>query len=771
MISAARERKQAAMETTMRRISAFITACLVIANVLVVADDRVSHARILAEAETRLTAIYDQREFAPTTFSGKWLRDSSGYLVLERPKDGADAELVQYDVTSGERSILIGGDKLVVPGASDRLVLQEFVQSPVAGQFLLHARDSSSGRTGYWLFDSKSGDLTAITAEIPRLSLESTFSPNGDRLLFGRGPDLYVFDLVSQRTTSLLRTDAQSERENGVQSNWRPDQSLVQASWSPDGKQIAYLQSDSPKVRQRPVIHPTDPTYPEVSHQRFARVGTPIPTLRVGVVNANGGETSWVKLPSDPGTFYISDISWAGNSEELLIEMLSRSRDSRTFLLANTKTGTTTKAYEESDPAWVDASYSANAGLEWIQDGRVFVLLSERDGWRHAYLISRDGKNQNLLTKHASDIIARGPVDERGGWLYFLASPENATQRYLYRVRLDGTDDAERVTPKDQPGTHRYEFSPDRKWAFHTRSTFDSPPVIDLVELSEHRSVRVLEDNAECRRRVSPLISQPTEFLKLDIGDGVEMEAWMFKPRDFDSTKKYPVFVFIYGEPHAQTVLDDWTGGQNHSMLHRMIADFGYLVASMDGRGTPAPKGAAWRRAVFGSLGPLSTEEQAVGVKELGRTRSFVDLSRVGIWGWSGGGSNTSNAMFRKPDVYHVSIAVAPKPQPDLYNAWFQEIFMRTREENPEGYREAAAINFAERLWGDLLIVHGTGETNTHLQITEGLVDRLIELGKRFDYVACPHRDHGWREGKGTAVHLRLLMTRYLIEHLPPGSK
>ncbi len=399
------------------------------------------------------------------------------------------------------------------------------------------------------------------------------------------------------------------------------------------------------------------------------------------------------------------------------------------------------------------------------------MLLSERDGWRHAYVISRDGKTQSLLTKQASDIIARGPVDEPGGWFYFLASPNNATQRYLYRIRLDGKGDAERVTPADQPGTHKYDFSPDRKWAFHTRSTFDSPPVIDLVELSEHRSVRVLEDNAECRRRVSPLISQPTEFLKLDIGDGVVMDAWMIKPRDFDSKKKYPVFVFIYGEPHGQTVLDDWTGGQNHSMFHRMIADFGDLVVSMDGRGTPAPKGAAWRRAVFGSLGPLSTEEQAAGVKELGRTRSFVDLSRVGIWGWSGGGSNTLNALFRKPDVYHVGIAVAPKPQPELYNAWFQEIFMRTREENPEGYRQAAAINFAEGLRGDLLIVHGTGETNTHLQITEGLVDRLIELGKRFDYMAYPNRDHGLREGKGTAVHLRLLMTRYLIEHLPPGPR
>jgi dipeptidyl-peptidase 4 len=241
------------------------------------------------------------------------------------------------------------------------------------------------------------------------------------------------------------------------------------------------------------------------------------------------------------------------------------------------------------------------------------------------------------------------------------------------------------------------------------------------------------------------------------------------KPRDFDPAKKYPVFVFVYGEPHLQTVLDEWQGAQGAS--HRTIADIGYLVVSIDNRGTPAPKGAAWRRAVYGSLGPLSTKEQAAGLRELGRSRPYVDMSRTGIWGWSGGGSNTLNALFREPDLYHVGIAVVPKPQPHLYNAWFQEIYMRTREENPEGYRQSAPINFAEGLRGHLLIVHGTGETNTHLEIVEGLVDRLIELGKRFDYMAYPNRDHGLREGAGTPVHVRMLITRYLIERLPPGPR
>ena len=738
----------------MWRFSTFMVFWLLLAGKTSAADERTARGKLLADAELRLKSIYEKRDFAPAAFQGKWLADSSGYWMLEPSKPGAEPDVAKYDAKSGKRSVLIGADRLTIPGTKDRLFVQRLLQTPVASKFYLQTR------TGNWLFDSKSGELKKLPNEIPQASSANAFSPRADRILVHRGRNLSVGDIASGRITPLTSDDDRGQVDNGGE-----------ASWSPDGRRVAYVQTDSSKVRLRPVVHPTDPSYPEVTLERFARVGTPIPTLRVGVVDSAGGDTRWLKLPADPGAFYINDVSWAGNSKELLIELLSRPRDNRKFLLANVETGEIATAYEETDPAWVDASYAANAGLEWIRDGKEFVLLSERDGWRQAYVISRDGKKRTLLTKDKSDIIARGSVDEPGGWFYYLASPKNATQRYLYRIRLDGKGEPERVTPADQPGTHTYEFSPDRKWAFHTYSAFDKPPVVDLVSLSDHRSERILESNEECRKRATPLISKPTEFLKLDIGNGVVMDAWMIEPRDFDEKKKYPVFVFIYGEPHGQTVLDDWAGGQNHTMFHRMIADLGYLVVSIDGRGTPAPKGAAWRRAVYGSLGPLSTEEQAAGVKELGRMRPYVDLSRVGIWGWSGGGSNTLNAMFRKPDVYHVGIAVAPKPRPELYNAWFQEIFMRTPDVNPEGYRKAAAINYAEGLRGDLLIVHGTGETNTHLQITESLVDRLIELGKRFDYMAYPNRDHGLREGKGTAVHLRMLMTRYLIEHLPPGPR
>lgn len=605
-------------------------------------------------------------------------------------------------------------------------------------------------------YDAASGERTVLESGHSKDGANGNISPDGQYRIYGENGNLHVRELGDGQSIQLTQKEAGSAV------------SFSRATWSPDGKQIAYVRSDSSQVKLRSDLVPGDPTYPRVRETRFARVGGAIPKLQVGIVDAQGGEARWMQIAKPDEDFYLGQVSWAGNSDELLIEKLSRFRDERDFLLADAQTGTTKCIFHESDPAWVVASYGKNSGLEWIRDGQAFVVLSEKDGWRHAYVYARDGKQQTLLTPGEFDIIAKAIIDEEGGWFYYYASPDNATQKYLFRVRLDGTGQPERVTPSDQPGTHDYDFSPNAKWAFHTYSAFDRVPVTELIRLPGHEVVRVLEDNNELRAKMESLISHPTEFLQLDIGDGVVMDAWLMKPRSFDPAKKYPILVYVYGEPHAQTVLDAW--GSVHADYHRLIADLGYLVVSIDNRGTPAPKGAAWRRAVFGSLGPLSTEEQAAGLHELARTRPYVDLSRVAIWGWSGGGSNTLNAMFRKPEVYHVGIAVAPKPQPRLYNAWFQEIYMETPETNPDGYRRSAPINFAEGLQGDLLIIHGTGETNTHIQITEGLVDRLIELGKQFDYMAYPHRNHGLREGKGTAVHLRMLMVRYLLDHLHRGA-
>ncbi len=623
--------------------------------------------------------------------------------------------------------------------------------------FLIEEVDPNTNSQATWFYDAKAGERRpASDNEKAKLPRAANPAANDEYDLETRQGNLLAVHRVNKSEISLVSAPADRETE------------IRDPAWSPDGSKILFIQADFTEVRQRWVLVPGDPSYPEVQQNRFARVGEKIEKLRIGVVNQGGEQLTWLPIECPEEGMYLGQVQWAGNSDEVLVERFSRFRDKRDIFLV--KIGGDAKTiFTESDNAWVESSQGWNSGIVWIKSGREFVIISEKDGWRHAYRYSREGKELAILTPGNYDITERGVIDEARGWYYFYASPLDGTQRYLYRVALDGSGKTDRISPQNQLGTHKYTFSPDATWAVHHYSTINQPPVHELVELATHRVIQVLEDNSEIRDRMERLACQPAEFLKLDVGNGIEFDAWMLKPKDFDPMKKYPLFIYVYGEPHAQTVLNEWGAAQID--FHRVVAELGYIVVSIDNRGTPCPKGAAWRRAIFGSLGPLSTDEQEAGLKALAKQCEFIDTSRVGIWGWSGGGSNTLNALFRKPDSYHVGIAVVPKPQPHLYNAWFQEIFMRTREVNPEGYEKSAPINFAEGLKGKLLIMTGSGETNTHIQIIEGLVDRLIALGKPFDYMVYPNRDHGLREGEGTVVHVRMHILRYLINNLPPGPR
>lgn len=626
---------------------------------------------------------------------------------------------------------------------------------PDGSGYTIQERDSTTKKAQLWKYDAATGEKTKADSAAGKQN-NNRLSPDGKYLLEFKNRDLFVKEIASGQKTRLTNKPADK------------DISYRDLKWSPDSQRIAFIESDTTDVRRRSVLVPDDPSYPGVRKDVFARVGGKITALRVGVVDVQGEQLDWLPIEVPDEGFYLGQVDWVPNSDDLLVETISRFRDKREFLIASPD-GKLNRIYSEVNDAWAVGSHEINSGAKWIRNGEAFIFISEKDGWRHAWLLSRDGKTETKLTPGEFDLINRAYVDEAGGWYYFYASPDNATQKYLYRVPLDGGGTLERITPMGQPGTHNYEISPNAKWAFHTYSTLNTPPVVELVKLPDHKVVRVLEQNAELRKRFEKLAPRPTEFVQIDIGDGVVMDASLTKPRDFDESKKYPLFVYVYGEPYLQTVVDEW-GARQIDFL-RVVADAGYITVSIDNRGTAAPKGAAWRRSIFGSLGPLSTEEQAAGIQKLAEMKPYVDLDRVGIWGWSGGGSNTLNAMFRKPDVYHVGIAVVPKPQPWLYNAWFQEIYMRTREVNPDGYKRSAPINFAEGLKGKLLIITGSGETNTHIQIIEGLVDRLIELGKAFDYMVYPNRDHGLREGPGSVVHVRMLILRYLVENLPPGPQ
>lgn len=726
-----------------------------------------------AGVEESLRRIFASRDFMPDRFGpARWLEEGAAYTTLEPSASHRGAlDIVRYETANGRRSVLVSAAELVPPGATEPLRVEGYSWSPDGGKLLVFTngervwRDETRG--DYWVLDRRTGALRQLGGpEAPPSSLMfAKFSPQGDRVAYVRGGNLYVERLADGRITALT-SDGSRTRVNGT-TDWVYEEEFGLRDgfrWSPDGKRIAYWQFDMTGVRDFLLINETDSLYSFTIPVQYPKAGTMNSAVRAGVVSAEGGGTVWLQLPGDARDDYLPRMEWAASSDELILQRMNRLQNTNRVLLADARTGAVRELFTERDDAWLDVVND----WRWLEGGKRLLWVSERDGWRHLYTVPRDGGEPRLITPGEFDVISVAAVDERGGWVYFIAAPGEPTRRYLYRAPLAGGP-AERITPAGQPGLHRYDVAPNARWALHTYSTFDSPPVTELVRLPRHQVVRTLVDNERLRTATRPLIHRPTEFFRIDIGEGVELDGWMILPRDFDPSRKYPLLMYAYSAPAAQTVLDSWGGAQ--ALWFRMLADLGYVVASVDNRGTPAPRGRAWRKVIYGVGGELASREQAEAVRRLTAARPYLDADRVAIWGWSGGGSATLNAMFRYPDVYRVGMAVAPVPDENLYDTIYTERYLGLPQQNADGYRRASAIHFAEGLRGDLLIVHGSGDDNVHYQGTARLVNRLVELGKPFDLMVYPNRSHCICEGPGTTLHVFSLLTRYLTDKLPAGGR
>jgi dipeptidyl-peptidase-4 len=621
-------------------------------------------------------------------------------------------------------------------------------------------------RGDYWLFDTRNGRLRQLAATAPESSLMfAKFSPDDTRVAYVRQNNLYV-EHVDDGGITALTTDGSATTINGT-SDWVYEEELGVRDcfrWSPDGRHIAYWQFDSTGVGIFSLINNTDTLYPAITHIPYPKAGTTNSAVRVGVVDVASRTTRWLRTPGSPRDDYLARLQWI-DPATVVVQQLNRLQNRHDVLLGDARTGDVRQVFRDTSKTWIETPDD----VPWIDGGRAFLVMSERDGWQHVYRVAREGGEPRLMTRFEADVTDVAGRDDKGGWLYFLASPSNATQRYLYRARLDGTDAPQRVSPADQPGTHAYDIAPSGALAFHTYSRFDQPPVVSLVSLPGHSKLRALTDVTTLTAKLAPVLKPPVEFFALDIGDGVTLDGWMLKPSHFDAARRYPTIVFVYGEPASQTVTDRWGGSR--ALFHRALAEAGYIVVSVDNRGTPAPKGAAWRKVVYGTVGDLSSREQNAAIRALAARHSFIDRERIGIWGWSGGGSNTLNAMFRFPDTFHVGVSVAPVPDQRLYDTIYQERYMGLPQDNAEGYRIGSPINFADGLKGRLLLVHGTGDDNVHAQGTERLVNRLIALGKPFDLMMYPNRTHAIAEGQGTTVHVYRLIARYFQQHLQAGAK
>ena len=730
-----------------------------------------------ANARLSVARIFDSNDFKVESVEQiRWLPGENAYTQLLESVDVNDArDIVRIDPETGQSDILVRASQLIPTDQNTPLSIAGYQWSRSMNKLLIFTNTRKvwrhHTRGDYWVLDRDTGDLFQLgpkKAE-PAHLMFAKFSPDASKAAYVYKRNIYVQNLTTKRVRKITRTSSDSII-NGT-SDWVYEEELGLRDafrWSPDSRTIAYWQFDMSGVGIFKIINYTDNLYPTITELPYPKVGSTNSACRVGVVRATGGKTRWIRIPGDPRNHYIHAMDWLDDSSDLIIQQLNRLQNTQHVFTCTVKKGlfgvlnvTVPKVlFTDTDDAWVEA----DTRPRWIQDNQAFLWLSERDGWNHLYRVERSSGKVTLLSPGDYDVIDVQHVDEEKNLVYVTASPDNPTQRYLYRIPLSGGA-ARRVTPADTPGSHSYQMSFDARWAVHNMSSTSQVPQTCLVRLPSHDRVRVLEDNAKLQATVDGLLPCETVFFDIPIEDDVSLPAWMITPPDFDPSQQYPLLFHVYGEPAAQTVRDRWMG--KGGLWHRMLAQQGYIVANIDNRGTPAPLGRAWRKCVYEKIGIVASEDQANATRWMTKHWFFIDPDRIGIWGWSGGGSMTLNALFRHPDLYSTGMAIAFVSDQHYYDTIYQERYMGLPQENKEGFKNGSPITFAHQLEGNLLLVYGSGDDNCHYQNCEALVNRLIEHNKQFDLMAYPNRQHGIRKGENTTRHLYELLTQYLQEHVP----
>ncbi|GAB3507789.1 S9 family peptidase [Spirosoma knui] len=699
----------------------------------------------------------------------RWTDNGNSYLSI---KDGS---LVQTAMVSGQTTVVVPKEILINPTTSQPIQIANYELSADRSVMLVYTNTArvwrQNTRGDYYVVRMSDKQVRQVGKDRPAKSLMfAKLSPDGRQVAYVSEHNVFVEDVATGQARQLT-TDGTRKRINGT-FDWAYEEEFGCRDgfrWSPDSKQIAYWQVDATGIRDYLMLNNTDSTYSFTIPVEYPKVGEAPSPARLGVVNVAGGATTWLPIPGDPQQHYLVRMEWLPNSPEVIVQQLNRKQNQSIIFVCPANGAAPRSIHTETDKAWVDCKDTWNggdpSGWEWVNGGKAFLWVSEKDGWRHVYRISLDGR-ETLLTPGQYDIANIELIDEKGGYVYFLASPQNPTQRYLHRVRMDGKGKLERITPTEQVGTHDYDLSPNGQWALHSLTSHTIPTSREWLRLPDHKAAAVTDGAVAAKPANRPNL----QFFTVTTDEGVTLDAWMAKPTDFDSTKKYPVLFYVYGEPASTTTNDVFSAGSNNLFAGDM-AKAGYCYVAVDNRGTPTLKGAAWRKSIYRQIGRLNVRDQAMAAKKLMQQRSYLDTSRVAVWGWSGGGATTLHLLFQYPDIYKTGIAVAAVGNQLLYDNIYQERYMGLPQENREDFVAGSPITYAKNLRGNLLYIHGTGDDNVHYANAEQLINELIKHNKQFQVMPYPNRSHGISEGAGTTEHLRTLYTKYLTQHCPPGAR
>ncbi|MEO6348830.1 MAG: S9 family peptidase [Aquaticitalea sp.] len=606
----------------------------------------------------------------------------------------------------------------------------------------------------FYVFDTKTNSVIKISEEKIQ---EPMVSPNGTKVAYGLNNNLYVMDLASTQTSQITSDGEKNKIINGI-TDWVYEEefSFVRAfQWNADGSKIAFIRFDETNVPEFSMDIYGKNLYPEQETFKYPKAGEPNSLVSLHIYDIASKKVSDVKVTKDYNDFYIPRIKWTNDADVLSAQFLNRHQNQLDVWLIDANKMTSNLVLEETDKAYVDVTDN----LTFLKDNS-FIWTSEKDGYNHIYHYSKDGKLIQQVTKGPWEVTNYYGYDEKNNTIFYQSVENGSINRDVYSISLEGKSKT-RLTKST--GTNDSDFSADFTYFINTFSSATTPPEYTLNDSKSGNVIKTIVDNDALSQKLLDYKTSSKEFSTIKV-NGNDLNMWMIKPADFDSTKIYPLFMFQYSGPGSQQVANQWNASNDY--WYQMLAQQGYIIACVDGRGTGF-KGADFKKLTQNELGKYEVEDQIDAAKELGDL-PYIDKSRIGIWGWSYGGFMSSNALFKGNDVFKMAIAVAPVTSWRFYDSVYTERYMMTPQENASGYDDNSPINHVNGLKGNYLLIHGSGDDNVHVQNSLRMIDALIQANKQFEWMIYPDKNHGIYGGN-TRLHLYTKMTNFI--HSTLGDK
>lgn len=605
----------------------------------------------------------------------------------------------------------------------------------------------------YYLYNLDNKQLTKLFEDQVQ---EPTFSPNGKKIAYSKENNLYVYDIASKQSTAITTDGKKNSIINGI-TDWVYEEefAFVRAfDWSKDSKKVAYIRFDETEVPEFSMSIFEKNLYPTIETFKYPKAGEKNSLVSLHLYDVDSKGTKNVNLGTYDD-FYIPRIEWTNDANVLSAKILNRHQDNLDLLFVDGTTGATKVVLNEKDKAYIDFVDTDN--LTFLKDNS-FIWTSEKDGFNHIYVYDKTGKLRKQVTKGNWEVTSYYGFDEKTNTVFYQSTENGSINRDVYRISLDGKN---KLRLSKNVGTNAATFSPNFQYYINTFSSANQPTTYTLNEAKLGKQVQSIEDNQALASRLKNYNLPSKEFFVMKTAKGNELNAWIMKPKDFDPSKKYPVFMYQYSGPGSQQVNNEWNSYDDYWFM--MLTQQGYIVACVDGRGTGF-KGADFKKVTQKELGKYEVEDQIDAAKVIGNY-AFVDKARIGIFGWSYGGFMSSNCILKGNDVFKMAIAVAPVTNWRFYDSVYTERYMQTPQENPSGYDENSSINHVNKLKGKYLLIHGSGDDNVHVQNTMQMMEALIQANKQFDSQIYPDKNHGIYGGK-TRIQLYTKMTNFIKENL-----